>query len=427
LLFPILTFLAPDAFSNWYRLGTGELWGTACLAGSLLCAALARRNLGPMWDGGVILLAFLAGLSKETFVATLPALAWFRAGALQATTNSAPPTPADSSARTRTCVWTLLIAFLVESAVVLGLSIATGSRTEGGGAFAGASLVTTGRLQTSLFAVLLLGGAWIPLLLLLGIHSTQPRGQRGPWELVAFGVLWVTPQVIIYFDRGGPLRHFALPASIGIGLVLSAAITQLRAERLPVLLMRIWLYIWTGLAMLHAIKAAQIERAVTVAHASMVRDLAAGVPKHRAIALAVRPSEIERAASLVTFLGLAGRSDVPVYYIRQSEIEAPADPGREWLLRAEPTLHRQLQTGFFRGRTESDIESARLEGVVFHETILRIPLKWRRSLAGWRPVAWCADYMAGDIQRGRPVILRATCYNALLRPQSAVVVNSHHD
>ena len=64
-LAPVLVFLAPDAFSNWYRLGAGEHWGTAFLTGSLLCAALTRRNGSRACDVGLNLLAVLAGLMKQ--------------------------------------------------------------------------------------------------------------------------------------------------------------------------------------------------------------------------------------------------------------------------------------------------------------------------------------------------------------------------
>ena len=122
LLAPVLAFLAPDAFSNWYRLGTGELWGAAIPHGEPPLRRARSSCGGPAYDAGLILLAVLAGLSKESFVATIPALAWFRAGALQAEDGPSQQTSGSLKARTRSSVQALLVAFLVLSAVILTVS-----------------------------------------------------------------------------------------------------------------------------------------------------------------------------------------------------------------------------------------------------------------------------------------------------------------
>ena len=139
LLAPVLAFLAPDAFSNWYRLGTGELWGTVCLTASLACAARARTNGSRADDVAVILLAVLAGLSKESFIATIPGLAWFRAGALQATVKPPQHASRNLNPRISGSVYALLVAFLGLSALVLSVSALSGAKSEGGGALAAVS------------------------------------------------------------------------------------------------------------------------------------------------------------------------------------------------------------------------------------------------------------------------------------------------
>ena len=420
LLAPVLAFLAPDAFSNWYRLGTGELWGAAFLTGSLLCAARARRGGGPAYDAGLVLLAVLAGLSKESFVATIPALAWFRAGALQAEDGSSQQASGSLKARTRSSVQALLVAFLVLSAVILTVSALSGTGSEGGGALAGLSLFSSGRLSSSLFALLVLGGGWLPLLLLPLAPSGQTAAGRRPSHLAVFAVLWLAPQALIYFDRGGPLQRFALPASVGVGLVLSIAFVRLRAKRTGALIASAWLCAWLSIATLHAIKTASVERAGAIALARMVDDLAGQVSRNRAIVLVVPPTEMERAVTLITLLGLAGRSDLPVFYIRGYEDQGPADLGREWLLQLAQPLHRRLESTLFRNRTERDLDTGRLDAVVFLGRTQQIPERWLRHFAAWRRIEWCADYVGGNVRAGLVVVAQTNCNSALVPPGSAV-------
>ena len=420
LLAPVLAFLAPDAFSNWYRLGTGELWGTACLTGSLVCAARARRDCSRAYDVGLILLAVLAGLSKESFVAAIPALAWFRAGALQAAVGPSQQASESLKARTRSSVQALLVAFFALSAVILIVSAISGTRSEGGGALAGVSLVSSGRLSSSLFALLVLGGGWLPLLLLPLARSEEVAVGHRPSHLAAFAVLWLAPQAFIYFDRGGPLQRFALPASVGVGLVLSIAFVRLRAQRAWALLASVWLCAWLSIATLHAMKAASVERAGAIALARMVDDLAGHVAVNRGIVLVVPPTEMERAMTLITLLGLAGRSDLPVFYIRGYEDQSSADLGRGWLLQSEEALHRRLESTLFRNRTERDLEPGRLDAVVFHGRIQQIPERWLRRFAAWRRIDWCADYVGGNVRAGLVVVAQTACNSALVRPGSAL-------
>ena len=420
LLAPILAFLAPDAFSNWYRLGTGELWGTACLAGSLLCAARARRGDDPAWDGGLILLAILGGLSKESFVAAIPALAWFRAGALPTAGRPAEPNSAGLRSRTRRSVQSLLAVFVAQSAVIVMIAGTSGTRSEGGGALAAVSLLRSGGLTSSLFAALVLGGGWLPLLLLPFARSDEkPVGHR-VLHLAAFAALWLTPQLLIYFDRGGPLQRFALPSSVGVGLVLSMAFVRLRARHRLGVLANAWLCAWLSVATLHAIKAASVERAVAIALARMVTDLTTHVAGDKGIVLVVPPTEMERAVALTTLLGLSGRSDLKLFYVRGYEDRDAAELGRGWLLQAEDALHRHLESTLFSNHTERDVDFDAVEAVVFHGRTQQIPESWLRRVAGWRQIDWCAEYVGGNVWAGLVVVPQRTCNSAFVQPDSAL-------
>jgi hypothetical protein len=420
LLAPVLAFLAPDAFSNWYRLGTGELWGTVCLTGGLVCAARARRNDCSRADVAVVLLAVLAGLSKESFIAVIPGLAWFRAGALQATVKPSQGSSQNLNRRTRRSVQTLLVVFLALSAIVLSLSALSGTRSEGGGALGAVLAGSPGRLRSSAFALLALGGGWLPLLLLPLVRSDDTAVRRGALHLAAFAALWLAPQALIYFDRGGPLQRFALPASVGVGLVLAISFVRLCEQRTWALVGRMWLCVWLSLALLHAIKAASVERAEAIALGRMVDDLAGQVGISKGIVLVVPPTEMERALTVTTLLGLAGRPGMPIFYLRGHVDKGSVDLGREWLVRLEDELHRYLESTIFRNRTERNLETASLDAIVFRGRTDQIPDPWRRRFSAWRRTDWCAGYLGGNVRAGLIVVMQEICYSAFVQPGSTL-------
>jgi hypothetical protein len=243
-----VTFLAPDAFSNWYRLGNGETWGMAFLAAALFAAAKAWRRPTFLADAALMLFAVLAGLCKESFVAVIPALALLRAGVLHPDEDPTPAMRADSRSRARISAAILLALFAVLSICLLAVSLASGEHTECGAAIAGASTVTAKALSMSAVGVAILGGGWVPLLLLLAPTEARLGDHLRTGRLIAIAVLWVIPQVVIYHHRGGPLQRFALPASAGIGLVLALAVSELRRRRAWTLPLVLWLGAWVGIA-----------------------------------------------------------------------------------------------------------------------------------------------------------------------------------
>jgi hypothetical protein len=424
LLVPVLAFLAPDAFSNWYRLGTGELWGMACLAAALLSAVTARRSPSVVADTALLFFAVLAGLSKESFVPVILAVACLRAGVLCAGREpTAAATPDDSRRQTRIVVALLLGSFVILSTILLAVSVTAGGQTEGGGAVAGSVAVTLKTLSASAAAVAILGGGWVPLLVLLTTHTAAGGDASRRRHLLALAALWVIPQVVIYHDRGGPLQRFALPASAGIALVLAQAISELRRRRVWLVPIGLWLSAWLGAAMLHAVKAASAERANAVTLTSMVRDLAESAPTDSSIAVVIRPAEIERAATLITLLGLGDRPDISVYYVRAVEGEDAPSLGREWLVKIQENLHRQLETTYFRGRREGDLDLGVLEAVVYYEDARRTPEDWLSQLDPWQQVRWCAPLLTGNLRKGSLIAKTEACHGAFVRPGSSLTAS----
>ena len=266
----------------------------------------------------------------------------------------------------------------------------------------------------------MLGGGWLPLLLLPFVGPDNAALRRRALHLAAFAALWLAPQALIYLDRGGPLQRFALPASLGVGLVLSSAFARLCQQRAWGLVASAWLCVWLSMGVLHAIKAASAERAEAIALGRVVDDLGAQVGMTKGIVLVVPPTEMERAVTLTTLLGLAGRSDIPVFYLRGYENRRSVDVGREWLRRLEGDLHRYLEETVFRNRTERNLDTASVDAIVFRGPTDQIPERWRSHLSRWQQADWCAEYLGGNVRAGVLVTTQRICYSALVKPGSTL-------
>ncbi len=216
LAFAFFGLCGPQA-AIWWRLGPNETVGMACLA--IACVGLARWSLtgsrawrAVLWAGAV-----LASLSKESFVAMLPALllaaVWAVVVQRRTTWRSALAACAPEAA--------LLGALLVlESAVIV---FAVGTDRIG---YAGVQGV--GLRQVLVAATRLVG--WPEVLTLAGLGVVAllgtPRARGSPRDLVAglaFAGLAVGGQAFVY-AKSGLSERYLVPGALAVALLLACLV-----------------------------------------------------------------------------------------------------------------------------------------------------------------------------------------------------------
>jgi hypothetical protein len=413
LLWPVLTFLAPDAFSNWFRLGTGESWGSLFLAAALFAAM--RRPLGS-WrlDCAAVAAAFLSSLCKESFVAILPAFALVivlvHRGALGLGSAGASPW-SRGGLWPRAATWTLCI-FTLLVAVLVAITWLAPSATEGRLALGALRARAPEMVSLTVLAIFIVGGTWLPLVVL---WLSPPRPgvclRRTARVLCLLAAVWVIPQEAIYVGRGGTLERFALPAAIGASLcvVLALEASWRHSGRRLRILLGTWLVLWLALALLHTVKAGSAVRADTLALNEMVANLAGSLPKHAVVVVATPPSRAEALLSVATLLANAGRGDLVFRYWRSEERPAEQNARHAWIEGAAPVLDQRAAAAFGR---PSDQDLLRAAAVIYLGPIGPHGLG---SSGSWALRQWCEPRITGDLLKGVLVAPGTTCYSAGLR------------
>ena len=434
LLIPLLTLLAPDAFSIWYRLGTAETWGTLFLSLALVCCFAAVRSGRLFWDLAMLTTSVAAALSKESFALVLPALAILRwwlvrtAPTWWSSQTKAQIVEPGTLRRGRRVVSGLLISFGLISVVVLVTVLRASSGSEGGMALRASG---SGALKFAFYgvaAVAFLGGGWLPVLAVI-----LSKGRQGLVEWVRkdnlavpviFLLAWLVPQYAVYVSRGGPLGRFALPSAIGIAMAMTGAIVYVssRGPRIARTVCAAWLIGWATVAGLHIVKTVSAARADGAALKQMLVELSRDLPQNRPIAILTEPSDQEGAMALIALLGYYGRPDVPIYYIRAHATHQNVPLGGEWLVHIEEALHQGLITNWFAKHQIGDLEDPNQLSAI----ILRVPSsELPPQLAGtihsgsWIERQWCEPMLTGSVLSGRILTRERICYRALVLAQNS--------
>jgi hypothetical protein len=216
LAFAFFGLCGPQA-AIWWRLGPNETVGMACLA--LACVGLARWSLTGSWAWRLVLWAgaVLASLSKESFVAMLPALllaaVWAVVVQRRTTWRAALAACVPEAA--------LLGALLVlESAAIL---FAVGTDRIG---YAGVEGVG---LRAVLVAAAKLVG-WPEVLALAGLGAVvllgTPRARRSPRDPIAglaLACLAVGGQAFVY-AKSGLSERYLVPGALAVALLLACLV-----------------------------------------------------------------------------------------------------------------------------------------------------------------------------------------------------------
>lgn len=233
-LFALMVMLGPDPGPArvWYMMATkAEAVGTLFLAFAII--AISRAALGKnkrTWDGGALLFALLAGLTKESFVLVIPALATLRIWLESKETQTTEWQSLRSLKRLMAAYAGIFLA--LSTAIALTLSIAS-VESYGGATFRSSSVFSEGLYLTlSQFPS---QSVWFVPVILSGYTLARLYGPTGALKTAApvliLAVLWVVPQVLLYSARGGMWDHYWLPCAIGIAGLNAAAIAYLSDQK----------------------------------------------------------------------------------------------------------------------------------------------------------------------------------------------------
>lgn len=197
LLIPIWMLVAGQANEVWWRVGPNETSGMVFLAlavfGGVKAATSTRAN---RWDAVMLAGLILAGLSKESFALTIPAILFGRValGAYQGN---------GGWGETVRGLWLVLLIGLGTMTVCLAFVWLAGQRGGWGAATVGLSIQSfmPWNWLANLGTVAPLMVFFLPAFLSFVIAPNLPAARiAGPWVLAGFAAfaLWVVPQLILY-------------------------------------------------------------------------------------------------------------------------------------------------------------------------------------------------------------------------------------
>jgi len=320
-----LVVLAPYASSVWIELGPAESWATVFLTISLFAMVRAAYQKQPThWDIVLITGVFLASLCKETFILTLPALAWGRV-ALWAKVHG----------QTLSAAWRIHRRLLFFLLVLLGfLLVASYLVILWGGYFGGK--ITTAGMATP---YLLLRGIWREIVASTSLTILPGYGlvvfvvavlAFAYWRAGAGSVRWliwggifvalgVLPQVAIYATRTGFGRgRYWYPALIfgGIANALCLLWLQNYWRQAIYFVCLLWLALY-GIVLggIRANDYARSLQAQSDAAHQMITYLGNHIPSNAALGIVARPMDWEAITSVQTLLKNAGHADISYYLI----------------------------------------------------------------------------------------------------------------
>jgi hypothetical protein len=214
--------VAPGVSANWVRLGTNETIGMPWFVGALLLAAVAARSRrAALCDGGFVLAAVAAMLSKESFALAGPALAAFRilAGRL-------------AHRQTRLPISALVVA--ISGVLITGCDFvvaATAGNQSYGGAFLNSPRPTVyaANLAHNLAILGFVTSGWVAILVVIAVGRASLSARERELAMWAAGALTllVGPQLVLYSRPGVIDGKYELPAALGMVLCVIGGLAWL--------------------------------------------------------------------------------------------------------------------------------------------------------------------------------------------------------
>jgi hypothetical protein len=228
LLFPFLIFCGGQS-EIWWRLGPAETIGIFLLSLALffMCQSVYANTKKNIYNSSFILLSIIASLSKESFILSLPALAFWKVW-IWKNHNEEKWTEA-----VRNNLYSILILLFVAVVEILIILLVL-RKTDFG--YAGVDGVNVTLLLNTFKSLMFRNGLGIlvliaVLIILLSRNVSKKNLFSSAISPIILLMMFCGPQIILY-AKSGIFSRYMLPATIGLSAFILFLLQYARSEKL---------------------------------------------------------------------------------------------------------------------------------------------------------------------------------------------------